>query len=382
MKDLQVHGKRGCPSNQYHFNRTDYEIAKEELNCFYQFKNSTLYQEYLIYHLNTKPFSAVIFLLLIDGCVFMPATVKSLSLYTSYGVHDRNFVLVLILILVCLSIALFLGCIYLTERLFPKWKIYKRGWLLLKRFRRKYATVYTTEPSTRSLPSIPSFSRRTVNSDFLDHDDEDEDTTNPSKVIYSGHNDYQDQKVEKFRTYGPMSRRVVLLQQFFVLILMILNMLIYTHSAVQEDCHDYSNNTTNALFRNCRADRSPEETSGPRIDVYPILFMFTPVLLSCIFRETLFELQIINHFSVVLILIMTSLYVSYNLLTVIILCVWLFGGYCVLLDLHLHHVAAFLTSYQLREILLEKERNADQAAAAEMRHMIGNVAHDLKTVRE
>jgi hypothetical protein len=66
---------------------------------------------------------------------------------------------------------------------------------------------------------------------------------------------------------------------------------------------------------------------------------------------------------------------------VIILCVWLFGGYCVLLDLHLHHVAAFLTSYQLREILLEKERNADQAAAAEMRHMIGNVAHDLKTVR-
>ena len=42
---------------------------------------------------------------------------------------------------------------------------------------------------------------------------------------------------------------------------------------------------------------------------------------------------------------------------------------------------AFLNHTLLSEMLDEREMNADAAHALEMRHMIGNVAHDLKTVR-
>jgi hypothetical protein len=49
-------------------------------------------------------------------------------------------------------------------------------------------------------------------------------------------------------------------------------------------------------------------------------------------------------------------------------------------DLHRQRIQSFLTNIKLREILNERERNADAIHAMEMRHMIGNVAHDLKTV--
>ncbi len=52
-----------------------------------------------------------------------------------------------------------------------------------------------------------------------------------------------------------------------------------------------------------------------------------------------------------------------------------------IIQLHLQRVQTFLHKRDLKELLEEKERNADANHAMEMRHMIGNVAHDLKTVR-
>ncbi len=53
----------------------------------------------------------------------------------------------------------------------------------------------------------------------------------------------------------------------------------------------------------------------------------------------------------------------------------------VIVQLHLQRVQTFLHKRDLKQILEENERNADANHAMEMRHMIGNVAHDLKTVR-
>eukprot|EP00599_Poterioochromonas_sp_BG-1_P016460 CAMPEP_0173166108 /NCGR_PEP_ID=MMETSP1105-20130129/21808_1 /TAXON_ID=2985 /ORGANISM="Ochromonas sp., Strain BG-1" /LENGTH=141 /DNA_ID=CAMNT_0014087269 /DNA_START=514 /DNA_END=937 /DNA_ORIENTATION=- len=50
-----------------------------------------------------------------------------------------------------------------------------------------------------------------------------------------------------------------------------------------------------------------------------------------------------------------------------------------LYELHLQRVQSFLNHRQLQLILTERERNADAVHAMEMRHMIGNIAHDLKT---
>jgi signal transduction histidine kinase len=43
-------------------------------------------------------------------------------------------------------------------------------------------------------------------------------------------------------------------------------------------------------------------------------------------------------------------------------------------------LVAFVNNIMLIEMLEEREKNADAVHALEMRHMIGNVAHDLKTV--
>jgi hypothetical protein len=51
------------------------------------------------------------------------------------------------------------------------------------------------------------------------------------------------------------------------------------------------------------------------------------------------------------------------------------------LDLHQQRIKAFLNNMKVTNILKERERDADAVHAMEMRHMIGNVAHDLKTVR-
>ncbi len=51
-----------------------------------------------------------------------------------------------------------------------------------------------------------------------------------------------------------------------------------------------------------------------------------------------------------------------------------------IIQLHLQRVQTFLHKRDLKGLLEENERNADANHAMEMRHMIGNVAHDLKTV--
>ena len=49
-------------------------------------------------------------------------------------------------------------------------------------------------------------------------------------------------------------------------------------------------------------------------------------------------------------------------------------------ELQQRRILAFLNHRHLLEMLNEKEKNAEMTQATEMRHMIGNVAHDLKTV--
>ncbi len=53
----------------------------------------------------------------------------------------------------------------------------------------------------------------------------------------------------------------------------------------------------------------------------------------------------------------------------------------VMIQVHFQRVQTFLHKRRLKQLLEENERNADANHAMEMRHMIGNVAHDLKTVR-
>lgn len=50
------------------------------------------------------------------------------------------------------------------------------------------------------------------------------------------------------------------------------------------------------------------------------------------------------------------------------------------IDLHIFKIIGFLNHKYLEETLVDNERMAEETRINELRHMIGNVAHDLKTV--
>ncbi len=54
----------------------------------------------------------------------------------------------------------------------------------------------------------------------------------------------------------------------------------------------------------------------------------------------------------------------------------------VVIDMQVRNIIVFLTTRKLKDMIRETERLAEQAHANEMRHMIANVAHDLKTVSQ
>jgi hypothetical protein len=51
-----------------------------------------------------------------------------------------------------------------------------------------------------------------------------------------------------------------------------------------------------------------------------------------------------------------------------------------LFENHRYNQSLFLVMFALKKAIKDKEDIADQVHATEMRHMIANVAHDLKTV--
>jgi hypothetical protein len=55
-------------------------------------------------------------------------------------------------------------------------------------------------------------------------------------------------------------------------------------------------------------------------------------------------------------------------------------SFFIVIDIFSQKIDAFLIHRKYKQMLYEREANADKYHATELRHMIGNVAHDLKTV--
>lgn len=66
--------------------------------------------------------------------------------------------------------------------------------------------------------------------------------------------------------------------------------------------------------------------------------------------------------------------------SILLVGVWQCACMFAVADAQLRNVLLFVTNQELKETIVENERMADELHANELRHMIGNVAHDLKTV--
>ncbi len=114
-------------------------------------------------------------------------------------------------------------------------------------------------------------------------------------------------------------------------------------------------------------------TSRPMV----LMLSFTPhILMGIIYEPRLYLVLACQIPSAVL--ISYSIYDSLFsfppvLLSFVILIVHLVG-------LHFQRVQSFLNQRKVQQLLEENEKNADANLAMEMKHMISNIAHDLKTV--
>ncbi len=111
-----------------------------------------------------------------------------------------------------------------------------------------------------------------------------------------------------------------------------------------------------------------------------VLIMMTPLLLSIVFHST-------DWFTTFLcwicgIFFMCGLYwSSFTGTTLLALLMYVFLSLVLSYEYRRQSLSKFLLSLNLKLLIQENELMADELHANEMRHMIANVAHDLKTVQ-
>lgn len=110
-----------------------------------------------------------------------------------------------------------------------------------------------------------------------------------------------------------------------------------------------------------------------------VVLLVTPVVYSIVLRGGEFEVSLFLSFAasieIIFCLIHAKAYLSMLWCTYFIFCTFL-----IIIETRRQNLNAFFHNFLLNNALNENKMMADQIHANEMRHMIANVAHDLKTV--
>lgn len=130
-----------------------------------------------------------------------------------------------------------------------------------------------------------------------------------------------------------------------------------------------------AKFWNC----NPYASSG----IFPVdsalILMFVPLSFITFIRGPVFLWTFVSWILVVAFLIGTSIYLE-TLKGIVIILVYVFSSIFIMFDFYWQSFIMFYMNRRLDETLKENERLAEDQKATDMRHMVANVAHDLKTV--
>ena len=110
-----------------------------------------------------------------------------------------------------------------------------------------------------------------------------------------------------------------------------------------------------------------------------VIMLVVPYFLTSNLPQTRLEV-IWSLYSVIVLAFLAVVLRTGNYENIPLFVTWLLGCIFVCYDHHIRSIAVFLTTSKLKELLAENERLADEMHANEMRSMIANVAHDLKTV--
>lgn len=110
------------------------------------------------------------------------------------------------------------------------------------------------------------------------------------------------------------------------------------------------------------------------------MLLAPPVIYISIIKESRFSIVLLS-FAVVAFAV-GVLALLFDPLSFFILFFWIFVGIFLFVDIHLQSIKTYFLKRKLLETVVDNENNNDINQANEMRHMIANVAHDLKTVSD
>jgi hypothetical protein len=113
-------------------------------------------------------------------------------------------------------------------------------------------------------------------------------------------------------------------------------------------------------------------------DSYLSLWIFPPAM-ALLTREDNFYVKTAGGLIIIGALICAAFYVGIES-TAVTIVTYLFGCTIFLYDTEYHQLTLFFMYKHLQQTIQDTEKRADEAHLNELRHMIGNVAHDLKTV--
>jgi hypothetical protein len=111
-----------------------------------------------------------------------------------------------------------------------------------------------------------------------------------------------------------------------------------------------------------------------------VVLMLLPMTFCVAFRGTSFSIQLLSWALTLAFIFSTAAYVRINQNVPYIL-VYAPVSLFLIYESERQNKVIFLVTDRLAQLLEENERLADETHANELRHMVGNVAHDLRTVR-
>lgn len=109
------------------------------------------------------------------------------------------------------------------------------------------------------------------------------------------------------------------------------------------------------------------------------LLIAIPRLLFFLFREIPPQCRIIQLFLVYGTLLGSYIYINFSQYYLVIILQFL-SALFIMYESRYFQMTLYFMYVSLKQVIEENEKKADEVHATELRHMIGNVAHDLKTV--
>ncbi len=107
--------------------------------------------------------------------------------------------------------------------------------------------------------------------------------------------------------------------------------------------------------------------------------MLIPIFFCCVMREMRIVLTI-AAWSIVMFTLIYCTCLLPSFMSIYALIIYGLASYAIMLDSFKQYLLLYLLSRQLKKTIDVNQELTDQNKATEMRHMIANVAHDLKTV--